>query len=106
VYQVVWEFMAAAGREAEFERAYGPDGDWVRLFRRDPAYLGTDLLRDPVTPNRFLTVDRWTSEAACDAFARQHRAAYQEIDARLAPLCDRELKIGAFTVTSWPPPPG
>ena len=106
MYQVVWEFLAVPGLEAEFARAYGPDGTWVQLFRQDPAYIGTELLRDRANPRRFLTVDRWTSEAAWDAFTQRHHKSYREIDARLAPLCERESRIGAFTLTSSPPPPG
>jgi 8-oxo-dGTP pyrophosphatase MutT (NUDIX family) len=34
---LVWEFLPAEGREAAFEAAYGPHGDWARFFRRDPA---------------------------------------------------------------------
>src|SRR5262245_42394930 len=46
MYVVVWRFQAKPGREHDFEQAYGPAGDWVTLFRSDPEYVGTELLRD------------------------------------------------------------
>src|SRR6187397_611903 len=31
---------------AEFERVYGPDGEWAAFFRDGRGYIGTELLRD------------------------------------------------------------
>jgi len=45
MYVILWRFRPVVGRESEFERAYGPCGEWVRLFRREEGYLGTELLR-------------------------------------------------------------
>ena len=45
MYVVVWEFQVARRRTPEFERAYGPDGEWARLFQRVPAFRGAELLR-------------------------------------------------------------
>ena len=96
MFVILWEFLPAAGREKEFERAYGPDGDWARFFRRDPAYVGTDLLRDTRDPRRFFTVDRWSSQAAFDEFARREARGYRELDEKLAPLCGAETRLGSF----------
>ena len=38
-YIVVWEFQVKAECEAEFVTAYGPDGEWARLFRRSPELM-------------------------------------------------------------------
>ena len=43
-YIVVWEFQVKKECQAEFVAAYGPDGDWARLFRRSPEFLGVELL--------------------------------------------------------------
>ncbi|HZN03063.1 MAG TPA: NUDIX domain-containing protein [Candidatus Polarisedimenticolia bacterium] len=93
---LVWEFRPAPGREAEFERAYGPDGDWARLFRRDPAYLGTELLRG--TAGRYLTLDRWRSRAAYEGFRARHADDYADLDRRMEDLTSHESSIGAFDV--------
>ena len=79
---------------AEFERAYGPDGDWARLFRRDPAYLGTELLRGP--DGHYLTLDRWRSRGAFEAFKARHGDDYAALDRRMEALTSHEASIGAF----------
>src|SRR4030095_1027893 len=45
VFVTVWEYEVRLGMEAAFERLYGEHGAWVRLFREQPGYLRTDLLR-------------------------------------------------------------
>ena len=45
MYVIVWEFQVAAARAKDFERAYGPDGDWARFFQQAPAFRGAELLR-------------------------------------------------------------
>ena len=37
MYVIIWRFRPAVGREGEFERAYGPSGEWARLFGREEA---------------------------------------------------------------------
>jgi 8-oxo-dGTP diphosphatase len=96
VHVLVWEFAPAAGRGAEFERAYGPDGDWARFFRRDPAFLGTELLRGAA--GRYLTIDRWRTQGAFAAFKARHADEYAAIDRRMEALTSRETAIGAFDV--------
>ncbi len=96
VHVIVWEFVAREGLVQEFERAYGPDGDWARLFRRAPGYLGTTLIRDRETPRRFLTIDRWVSRQAFEEFRQQNGADYDRLDRRLATLNDKERQIGVF----------
>jgi len=100
-FVVVWEFWVRPGAEAEFEKAYGPDGAWVRLFSRDPAYGGTKLVRDVVESRRYLTVDSWASAAAYEEFRRLHAEEYRAIDEVCESLTEREAKIGEFEAASW-----
>jgi 8-oxo-dGTP pyrophosphatase MutT (NUDIX family)/heme-degrading monooxygenase HmoA len=93
---LAWEFAPAAGREAEFERAYGPDGDWARLFRRDPEYLGTELLRGAA--GRYLTLDRWRTRAAFEAFKKREAGEYATLDRRMEALTSHEASLGSFDV--------
>ncbi|HJU89841.1 MAG TPA: antibiotic biosynthesis monooxygenase family protein [Gemmatimonadaceae bacterium] len=92
-YGVVWAFRVRPGAAAEFERLYGPDGDWVRLFRRSPGYLGTELWRDADVTGRYVTIDRWRSRADCEGFIAGHAQEYAEIDARGARLTDFETRL-------------
>jgi hypothetical protein len=95
-YVIVWQFVAAAGREQAFESAYGPDGDWVRFFRADPRYVRTDLVRDTENSRRYCTLDFWESQQAYDDFRIRHADEYFSIDARCEALTESEELIGKF----------
>jgi hypothetical protein len=57
VFAIIWRYSVPSDRVVEFVDAYGPDGDWVRLFAAAPGYVGTELIacEDIGT---FVTVDR------------------------------------------------
>lgn len=95
-YVYIWEFEVQAEHQAEFLRHYGPAGIWAQLFRRAEGYLETILLQDQRSPGRYLTVDRWTSSEAHDAFLRKHRPEYERIDALCEPLTKAERSLGAY----------
>ena len=97
MHVIIWEFSVPTSRRHSFERDYGSEGPWVKLFRSAPGYLGTELLRDENDPERFITIDRWTSAAAFEAFKRDFGAAYEALDREFDGLSDRETKIGTFT---------
>lgn len=92
---IVWEFRARSGSEAAFESAYGPEGDWAQFFRRDPAYRSTELLRAG-GERRYLTIDRWASRAAFEAFKERHGPEYAAIDRRCEALTEHEAPLGDF----------
>ena len=93
-FVIVWRYeVADADREA-FERAYGPDGDWARLF-------GTaDLLADG--GRRYVTLDRWRSGADFEAFQAQAGEAYRALDEKCEALTSAEERIGSFTLIDGP----
>jgi heme-degrading monooxygenase HmoA len=93
---VIWEFRARPGREADFERAYGPAGDWATLFGQAPGYLGTELLRDQNDRRRFITIDRWVSATAYDTFRAQSAGEYAAIDRRCEALTEYEALVGVM----------
>lgn len=86
MYVRVWLYHVPTSSVPAFIAAYGSDGDWARLFRRGPGYLGTRLLRDTEAEETFLTVDRWTDEAAWLGFSAAWRAEYKALDAALDDL--------------------
>jgi heme-degrading monooxygenase HmoA len=95
-YLIVWEFAVHADSRAEFERAYGPRGDWARLFERSPGFLGTQLLRDAQDPSRYLTLDRWAGREAYEDFLRRHETEYRAMDLHCESLTLRESPLGTF----------
>jgi heme-degrading monooxygenase HmoA len=94
----IWEFRPSAGSEREFERAYGPAGVWATLFRKHAGYLGTDLLRNVSTPGQYLTIDRFTSAEAFQAFKLRYADDYDRLDRECEALTAHERAIGDFTV--------
>ena len=100
MYIVIWEFTVPPERVPAFEAAYGPAGAWVALFRRAPAWLGTELLADG--RGRYLTIDRWRDRAAYDAFRRSAAADYRSLDAACEALTAAEREIGAFETVNAP----
>ena len=97
MYVLVWEFRVRPGAEAAFEQLYGPAGGWVALFATAPGYRGTELLRAEGAPRRYLTIDRWESRHAYEAFRRDAPARYQELDAVGEGLTEAEALLGEFT---------
>lgn len=95
MFAVIWEYEVRSGAQAAFEALYGSDGDWVALFRQYPGYLGTELLREG--ESRWLTIDRWTSSAAYEAFQAEAQPHYARIDEAGDALTVSERRIGSFT---------
>jgi hypothetical protein len=80
---------------AEFERVYGPDGDWAQFFAGAAGYIGTEL------PSRYLVIDRWDSAEAYNTFAAANREEYMRRvdDSRFH--YEQELRFGTFE-NVWP----
>jgi heme-degrading monooxygenase HmoA len=89
-------FSYEARDPPEFERAYGPDGDWAEFFGGGQGYVGTELLRDVENPGRYLVIDRWDSREAYQSFVEQHREEYMRRVDESAFYYDSELRIGTF----------
>ena len=96
MFVVVWMFEAKAGAEEDFVRAYGPEGEWAKLFRRSAGFVDSALARDIGIARRFVTIDRWASRAAFDAFKAAAKPEYDALDARCRQLTRSERLIGHF----------
>jgi hypothetical protein len=92
---VVWEFQVKADCEAEFLAAYGPDGEWARLFRRSPEFLGVELVGSVDNTSRFFTLDHWGSATGLELFLAANATAYDALDRRLTGLTVWERRIGS-----------
>lgn len=72
MFVTLWEFEVKSGSEELFEATYGPEGAWVKLFRRDKRYLGTRLLRDVGAARVYVTMDSWESRKAYEEFREKY----------------------------------
>lgn len=96
MYWTVWSFDVKPAHVKAFERVYGPDGDWVRLFQRAPGFVGSELRRETDRVAHYLTIDRWATRADYQRFKEAFHDAYQALDARCTAMTEREHKVGDF----------
>lgn len=93
---VLWQFKPRRGKREEFERVYASDGAWAKLFRHDPAYRETRLLRETQRKDVYLCMDIWNDLKSYEAFKQLHRADYDQLDRECEALTDEEIAIGIF----------
>jgi quinol monooxygenase YgiN len=98
--QVVWTFVVKPDAVEAFERAYGPSGDWARLFARYQGFLGTSLARDTANSLRFVTIDAWQSLADRQRMLEDAAAEYARLDKAFEDLTESEREIGTFDVVA------
>ena len=89
-------FTYDAADPTEFERVYGPEGEWAAFFRSGRGYVGTELLRDVEVPGRYLVVDRWESSEAYNDFVAANREEYMRRVDETAFHFEHELRLGTF----------
>ena len=94
----VWEFRVHPRFRKKFERIYGPEGDWARLFKKGKGFLRTELLRDEETRGRYLTVDYWSSRKAYDVFRSQIEQEFTALDRQCESLTEKETFLGSFSI--------
>lgn len=100
MYWVVWSYDVKVEQVKAFERAYGPDGEWERLFQLAPGYVGTELRRESDRRGHYLTIDRWNSRADYERFRDAFYNQYQMLDVRCSRMTEEEKKVGDFEMTS------
>lgn len=102
----VWSYVVRPESLSAFHTAYGPDGDWVRLFRRDPEYIRTNFLGNLDDPTRFMTIDFWTSREACLSFRKRFASEFEALDKSFDQLTVEEVHLGDFEVLDESNSPG
>jgi len=95
-YAYIWEYTIHPAFERAFVDAYAPEGEWVQLFRQHEGYIRTEFFRDLDNPDRFVTIDYWTSREAWQAFRDSADAAFRELDERCARYTLKERELGTF----------
>ncbi|NOH02890.1 MAG: antibiotic biosynthesis monooxygenase [Chloroflexi bacterium] len=96
MYIIIWEFQVETEQLIDFETAYASNGTWEELFKKSPAYLGTELLRDENDPNRYLAIDRWVSKGDYEAFRSQWKDEYEALDRECEGMTERESLLGIW----------
>ena len=93
-----WRYRVGRDAREAFELAYGPDGDWARLFARGSGFMGTELLgavdRGLGDALFYVTIDRWRARSDWEAFLTDHEEDYRSLDRRLEDLTLAEEDLG------------
>jgi quinol monooxygenase YgiN len=98
---VLWEFTVSPEHRSQFEITYKSDGIWAELFRRDPAYRETILIKDQEQAGRYLTVDVWEDRESYLNFKHQFADQYSKIDEECEKLTSGERLVGIFEQVSY-----
>ena len=96
MFTTIWEYDVPAEHRGAFVQVYGPTGRWAALFRGAAGYRETLLLHDVTHADRFVTLDRWDSRAAYEAFRAAQRVAYEALDADTQGLTRAERHLGEW----------
>ena len=80
----------------QFERVYGPEGEWAQFFRRREGFIGTELLRDMEEAERYLVIDRWESVDAYNEFLAEYQDEYLRRADETRFHYVQELRFGTF----------
>ena len=95
MFVTVWKFVPRPEHLARFEAAYGPEGEWARLFRRAEGYLGTTVLRSE-DGSSFLLGDKWSTRTHFENFKRDASDEYVLLDIACEQLTLEETHLGYF----------
>jgi len=93
----IWRFRVPAGRVADFERTYGPHGDWAVLFAGAPGYIGTELLKLD-GESSYITIDRWRTEAEYQSARKRLEPEYAALDRRCEAYTSEETWLGLYAI--------
>lgn len=96
MYVAIWEYRVKADHVADFEQIYSVNGAWAKLFRKADGFLGTELLRDPNAPRRYITIDRWDSSNHYGSFMSRWKTDYETLDTQCEGLTETESFVGKW----------
>ena len=101
MYIIIWEYYVKAERIVEFEQIYHPEGAWAQLFKNEQGYLGTQFFSDEINPERYLTVDQWTSRNDYEMFRTKWEKEYEALDAQCEGLTKQEALLGEWETVNY-----
>jgi heme-degrading monooxygenase HmoA len=95
---IIWRFRVKPEASEAFERAYGPNGDWVRLFAQADGYGGTELLKLDGQAGQYVTFDRWRSMEQFQRAQALLASEYAALDRRCEAYTSEETPLGTYGI--------
>jgi quinol monooxygenase YgiN len=99
---VMWQFDVKKGREEEFKKLYGADGDWTTLNRRTRSYLGSSFLHDQNRSSRYVVIEYWSEMLVYEQHRSSRSALIAAIETRRAELVDAMEALGIYSALDVP----
>lgn len=99
---VVWQFQVKSGKQQEFERFYGADGEWSKLARRSRSFLGSSFLRDQAHDTSYLLVEYWSEMVVYERHRHSVGNDLRAIEDRRDSLLDTVVPMGVFSALDVP----
>ena len=99
---IVWQFDIRAGKETEFEKFYGADGDWTAVNRNSRSYLGTSFLRDQNRASRYLVIEYWSEMLVYEQHKAYKSDQVTKLNTRRSELVESLEPLGIFTALDVP----
>lgn len=99
---IAWQFDVKPGKEDEFERFSGADGDWTAVNRHARSYLGSSFLKDQSRPQRYLLIEYWSEMIVYEQHKAYRSDAIEQLEAKRAELVDHVEPLGIFTALDVP----
>ena len=99
---IIWQFDVRQGRESEFERLYGVDGEWTQLNRQTRSYLGSSFLKDQNRAARYVLVEYWSEMLVYEQHRSSRTKAIESLEKRSAELIEATEPLGIFTALNVP----
>ena len=99
---IMWQFDVKVGRETEFEKLYGADGEWTAINRHARSYLGSSFLRDQARPSRYMMIEYWSEMLVYEQHRASRAAAVAALEERSTTLLNSVEPLGIFTALNVP----
>lgn len=96
MFITIWRYHVAQDDQDIFLAAYGPAGEWARLFGRAAGYRGSELWARSQEPDSFLVIDRWDSEQRFLDFRATFQVECAALDQKFVVLAVDETFLGHY----------
>ena len=99
---VVWQFQVKAGKQQEFERFFGADGEWSQLARRSRSFLGSSFLRDQSADTSYILIEYWSEMVVYERHRQSAGVDISRLEERRQAYCDTAIPMGVFAALDVP----
>ena len=99
---VVWQFQVKAGKQQEFERFFGADGEWTQFARRSRSFLGSSFLRDQANDTSYLLVEYWSEMVVYERHRQSFGGDFDKLEQRRQDYCEAIVPMGVFSALDVP----